>query len=74
MNLTLRITLKILAFIALVLSGIWAYFNFGYGSVIAVVVSLVALIGSFVTEPKNENKGETIQVRKPGSNLKNNDK
>ncbi len=73
MNLTLRITLKILAFIALILSGIWAYFNFGYGPVIAVVVSLLALIGSFVTESKKENKGETIQVRKPGSNSKNND-
>jgi len=71
MNTNLNFTLKILAVIALVLSCLWSYYNFGFEPIIAVVVSLSALIALWISGKINKNKAEITQSQRSGNNSQN---
>jgi len=50
----MRLLLKILAFIAIILSALWSISDFNYGAILTLLFALLAFIGLFINQDKVE--------------------
>lgn len=64
--------LLIVNFIALVACLFWIFNDFGYESVITLLLLVVGLLSIFITKTSSKNSGKVVQNQNGGQHSKNN--